>query len=545
MDAGPNERSTLLAKHPRTLKHVRTGSGEHLSDMASDASVSSLVESSTNYQGSVETMASITSSDLDEFNWRRIRFYLVEPMVFILLFAYSLSDTILKNQVIYQTCTTIFFFNETDCRQLGTKNASEHVRDIETTIQPFAAKILMTSTVIESFVPALCGIFIGTWSDRFGRKPLLVIGYSGYALYYALAAIIAQLSTTRPVSPWYYLLAVVPYSLFGGSVTYSVATLCYISDVSSAQERPYRMATYEAALFIGLMSGSFLSGYLYEYTNATFVFLTSCSCIFVAVCITVFFIPESLNRRRFNFIENLHVNVSSDLAASLNVESNQFRKLFDLAAVKEMWRTCFKPRECNDRAIIWLASFAQMSTFFVIYGSMAVFYLFIRETFHWTIKEFNTFETLNIFLSLMGNIMGVIILRRIFKLSIVSLGLLALLSESTGCFLRAFADTNWLLYLSIGVSALRSMGNPMCRTIISNILPPNELGKFFTFQGVLQAFLPFFASPIYTGIYSLTLTTFPGFYNLLSANLILLAICYLLIILRKKRAFPVHYQQRF
>uniref|UniRef100_W8BYE5 Solute carrier family 46 member 3 n=1 Tax=Ceratitis capitata TaxID=7213 RepID=W8BYE5_CERCA len=548
MDAGPNEFSTLLAKNRHSRRHDRdgsVGSAELLSDMISeDASISS----SSDYaylRRSVESVASITSSELDEFNWRRLRFYLVEPMVFILLFAYNLSDTIVKNQIIYQTCTSIFFFNETDCRQLGTKNASEHIKYIETTVQPYSARIFMTSSIIESLVPAFCGVFIGAWSDHFGRKPLLITAYSGYALYYAIATIIAQLATTYPVSPWYYLLAVCPLALIGGSVTYSVATFCYISDVSSAQERPYRMATYEVAVIFGLMMGSFTSGYLYEATNASFVFLTSCCCIFVATCIILCFIPESLNRRRFQFIQSVNeVDEDQDLIES-TADAGELVRLFDLAAVREMWQTCFKPREYNDRAIVCLAMVAYSISVFVIDGSMTVFYLFIREIFHWSIKDFTTFETISMLVSTVGNILGVIILKRILKLSIVHVGILAFISESMGSCARAFADTNWIMYLSVGLGALKAMAHPMCRTIASNVLPTNELGKFFSFYGCLQAFLPFIASPIYTGIYSITLTSFPGFYNLLNANLFIVAIAFLLLILRKKREFPARYEERF
>ncbi|XP_039957301.1 proton-coupled folate transporter-like [Bactrocera tryoni] len=548
MDMGPNDLSTLLAKNQRSRKYTRDssiGSAELPCDLISNASISSSSQHA-NLRGSVETVTSITSSELDEFNWRRLRFYLVEPMVFILLFAYNLSETIVKNQIIYQTCTSIFYYNETDCGQLGTKNASEHVKQIETMIQPYVARIFMTSSLIESFVPAFCGVFIGAWSDRFGRKPLLITAYSGYALYYAIAAIIAQLSTSSLVSPWYYLLAVLPLSLIGGSVTYSVATFCYISDVSSAQERPYRMATYEVALIGGLMAGSFISGYLYEATNATYVFLTSCCCIFVATCIILFFIPESLNRRRFQFVYNT-VGEEEERDRQLNAsadEMGEVRKLFDLAAVKEMWQTCFRPREYNDRAIIWLAMMACSISVFVIDGSMTVFYLFIREIFNWSVKEFTTFETINMFVTTIGNIMGIIVLKRLLKLSVVHIGVLAFFSEAAGSCIKAFAVTNWFMYLAVGVSALRAMAHPMCRTIASNVLPPNELGKFFSFYSVLQAFLPFIASPIYAGIYSITLTSFPGFYNLLNANLFIIAICFLLVILRKKRAYPTRYQER-
>lgn len=44
---------------------------------------------------------------------------------------------------------------------------------------------------------------------------------------------------------------------------------------------------------------------------------------------------------------------------------------------------------------------------------MTVFYLFIREIFHWSIKEFTTFETINMLVTTIGNIMGVIVLKRV------------------------------------------------------------------------------------------------------------------------------------
>lgn len=44
---------------------------------------------------------------------------------------------------------------------------------------------------------------------------------------------------------------------------------------------------------------------------------------------------------------------------------------------------------------------------------MTVFYLFIRKIFHWSIKEFTTFETINMLVTTIGNIMGVLILKRV------------------------------------------------------------------------------------------------------------------------------------
>lgn len=66
---------------------------------------------------------------------------------------------------------------------------------------------------------------------------------------------------------------------------------------------------------------------------------------------------------------------------------------------------------------------------------------------------------------------------QLLKLSVVHIGVLAFLSDAAGSFTKAFAVTNWFMYLAVGLSALRAMAHPMCRTIASNVLPPNELGK--------------------------------------------------------------------
>lgn len=42
------------------------------------------------------------------------------------------------------------------------------------------------------------------------------------------------------VSPWLYVITIIPLSLLGNSVTYSVAAVCFIGDVSTGKMRSYR-----------------------------------------------------------------------------------------------------------------------------------------------------------------------------------------------------------------------------------------------------------------------------------------------------------------
>lgn len=41
----------------------------------------------------------------------------------------------------------------------------------------------MIRTLLESIVPAICGVFVGSWSDHYGRKPLLLVSMIGKYMY--------------------------------------------------------------------------------------------------------------------------------------------------------------------------------------------------------------------------------------------------------------------------------------------------------------------------------------------------------------------------
>ncbi|KAI8126976.1 Solute carrier family 46 member 3 [Lucilia cuprina] len=507
----PNEESTLLAKfRRRNTDSVSTTASESL-------------------------LNGIDMSTDTEFRWRwhTIRFYLVELMVLILVFAYNLSATILKNRIIFQTCTVVFDYNTTDCQKLSTRNTSHYIVDIEEKVQPYVARLFMTSSVIQSIVPAFCGTYVGAWSDRFGRKPLLIASFSGYFLFYAITSIISHFSDTGDVSPWYYLLASLPLSLLGDSVTYSIATLCYISDVSTTEERPYRMVFYEAVIYIGLMTGSFTSGYIYrDYTSSTLIFSISALCLLFATLFIIFVIPESLQ---------VQSTGNNDEGNPL-VEEQNLKNLFDIKNLKDMYKTCFKFREYETRTVILLIVSTLVICAFVVDGSVTVFYLFIREKFHWNIREYTTYETLSILVPVLGNIFGIWLLRKVIRIPLLNLAIVGLLSNVCNCLMKGFAAINWQLYLAILLGALKSIVNPMLRTVLTKILPSNELGKIFSFISALNAFVPFIASPLYTIVYGFTLKSFSGFFNILSANFYLLAIGLILVVIRKKQKYISYYE---
>ncbi|KAH8261436.1 hypothetical protein KR044_009087, partial [Drosophila immigrans] len=433
------------------------------------------------------------------------RSFLLEPMILILLFAYNFSSTVLKSQIIYQSCTAGFGYSDAVCKLLGTKNATNETKRIEDQVQPYAAHVFLTIKIVECIIPAFCGLFVGAFADRYGRKPLLLASYLGYALQYLLSACIAYVTMQRSgmVSPWFYVPTILPLSLLGSSVTYSVAAVCFIGDVSTGKLRSYRMIAYELCIYVGLLLGSFASGYVYEATNAYIIFVISAGSVLFALLTMAALLPESLSARQ------------QGIAA---------RQEF---IIMDLWRSSVRRREFNNRSILILLICVLLLTAFVSDGSNSVFYMFMRTKFHWTVRDFTNYETVSILVPAVAGSGGMLFLwslRQCTKSAILWLALISLLSHASSSLMKAFAFVDWQIYLAIGLGIFKSLVNPMCRTMITNLLPGDERGKVFAMISVLQTLSPFASSTLYVVFYTLTLSTAPSFFNLISANLFGLAI---------------------
>jgi len=55
--------------------------------------------------------------------------------------------------------------------------------------------------------------------------------------------------------------------------------------------------------------------------------------------------------------------------------------------------------------------------------------------------------------------------------------------------MKAFALVSWQIYVAIGLGVFKSLVNPMCRTMITNLLPADERGKYRLYTFIL-CFLP-------------------------------------------------------
>lgn len=159
--------------------------------------------------------------------------FILEPAVFLMAIAFSLTGVVFVNEVIYQGCVFILNQEDEDCRQLGAENVTEEIERLEEMIQPYASKIQMTRTMVESFLPAILSFFIGPWSDKFGRKPVLLCSLFGFFISNVLMTIFCFVS----VNPWVFMMAFIPVALSGGVCALMIAIFSYVSDVTEESKR--------------------------------------------------------------------------------------------------------------------------------------------------------------------------------------------------------------------------------------------------------------------------------------------------------------------
>lgn len=95
----------------------------------------------------------------------------------------------------------------------------------------------MAKTVTTAILPAILSMFLGPWSDKNGRKPLLISPTLGYCFCFIF---ISMLTLFPEASPWFIVASYIPVALLGGVTVLLTGVFCYISDLVPPNQRGWR-----------------------------------------------------------------------------------------------------------------------------------------------------------------------------------------------------------------------------------------------------------------------------------------------------------------
>lgn len=442
----------------------------------------------------------------------------LEPALLLLFFGWYLSVSIVTNQILKQTCLYTFEYNCIVCTQLDGKNATVSV---EEAIQPHVAKILMTIGVLNSIIPTVLSLLLGPWSDKYGRKKVINCIFTGFTISMGWITIVSYLSDYISTNnPWNYLLAHLPFMIFGGWPTLIIVILCYITDQTNEANRSIRLTIVEIIIFVGILIAFASSSFILQLTNPTTVFCISFACILSGTIIVLFFVEET-------------VIMKEDVGII-----QQVKELFSPLRAKELLMTCIQQRPNKQRKIIWCLTIILMLTHFASNGSNTVFYLSVRQKFNWTLQDLTLYEAASMLFTVLGSIIGIVFLKKILKFSDLSLSTISLASLMVDGFIKAFSNKSWHLYLASAIALFKIISGPMLRSIMSTIVAKNEISKIYSITSSIEAISGLGAAPLYTATYSATLSSFPGAFNLITCGIF--AMTLILAFLIAKWLMPVN-----
>jgi len=274
---------------------------------------------------------------------------------------------------------------------------------------------------------------LGALSDHFGRRPVMLIGFSGLALSFFVTALSTAL---------WMLIAV---RLVSGAMQANAAVAnAYVADISTPEERAKRFGMLGAAFGMGFILGPVMGGLLGSI-DLHLPFYVAGTLALVNWCYGFFVLPESLkpeNRREFSWR-------SANPVSSL-------KKLGDLKGVGSLV------------FVIALSALAQ----FVLHTSWVLYTTF---KFGWGPKE----NGLSLFaVGVMSVLVQGFLLPRLLKLfGTQRLVLLGLGSSVLTNIVWGAATEGWMMYAIVGFNVLGFAAGAAMQSLIANAADAKTQGQ--------------------------------------------------------------------
>lgn len=305
-----------------------------------------------------------------------------------------------------------------------------------------AAKIGGWLTFAYAITQFIFAPVIGNLSDKYGRRPIILISLLAFSLDYVLLAF-------APTITWLFVGRIIA-GLTGASITTASA---YIADVSTPENRAKNFGMIGAAFGLGFIIGPVIGGLLGQYGARVPFYAAAILCL-LNFLYGFFILPESLdkeNRRAFD------IKRANPIGALLHVK--KYPKLIGLVV---------------SIFLLYVASHAVHSnwSFFTMYR------------FNWDEKM------VGISLGVIGLLVGIVqggLIRWINpKLGNEKSIYVGMALYTTGMFLFATATESWMLFVFLIPYCLGGIAGPAMQAVISEQVPANEQGEI---QGTLSSLM--------------------------------------------------------
>ncbi|XP_064073712.1 probable peptidoglycan muropeptide transporter SLC46 [Vanessa tameamea] len=423
----------------------------------------------------------------------------IELPLFLSIVAVTLAGPAISNIILYRTCVHYLNYSVAECEPFLSPVKTNATAQLEEEVQKYSTYVTTVKMVLEYVFPAFLSLFLGVWSDTYGRKLLIVWPLFGLTMTSILLVIFGMMDS---LGPWWLILTAVPFSLSGGFVVLFTGAYCYVSDTSSSSSTLLRMTMIDATTSLGTVLGVTCSTHLILKIGNTYLLLLSATISTIAYAFTNIWIRESLNGA-------LQGGVS---------------KILDVLLIKEMVQECLKERPNRQRAQIFLLCLVRVLTVLAVFGTVGLEYLYTRQKLHWSLQEYTKYSAVSTAMLFLGGFFGVVVVQKVLRLGDIVFAIFILISATADNLIKLFAIKSWHMYLSSGVSIFKGLSGPLVRSFLTKTIPVEDVAKVLFLVSTAESICPMIYPVIFNSLYASTLATFPGAIYVLSSSMIVISI---------------------
>lgn len=308
-----------------------------------------------------------------------------------------------------------------------------------------------------AFTQFLFSPIMGNLSDRYGRRPIILISLFGFTVDYIFLAL-------APTISWLFLGRVIA-GVTGASMSTASA---YIADISTDEERAKNFGIIGAALGLGFIIGPVIGGLLGQFGARTPFYAAAVLCLLNFIY-GYFILPESLEKEK--------------------------RRPFAWKRANPIGSFQFLTRHPKISGLVT----ALILTYIAIHAVQSNWHFFTMYKFGWNEQMVGC--SLGLLGLLIGLVQAVLIRWTLPKLGEKRSIYCGLVCYAVGLFLFAFASEGWMMFAFLVPYTLGGICGPALQSVITKNIPTNAQGELQGALASLASITAIAGPPIMTNLF--------------------------------------------
>lgn len=230
----------------------------------------------------------------------------VEPIMACYVMPSVLASLAIQNLNLEKACRVNLNYSGEVCDALNLRETENYTLE-EEEVQRLTAGVQMWKNIVQTAIPVLLILFVGAWSDKTGKRKACIllpivgefVACLGFIVntyfFYELPVEVAAL--TESIFP----------AITGGWFTNFIGVFSYIGDITTTENRTYRVGLVNIFMSLGYPIGSALSGVLLSWVGYYGVFTISASLYMFSLVYGYYYLEEPRQRAEKKIVSKLFI----------------------------------------------------------------------------------------------------------------------------------------------------------------------------------------------------------------------------------------------